>query len=65
MLTPGGVKHLTAARIAYRQPSRASQALATAQMSKAAQSAGVPLELIPAFGEGGTTALPGQTGRQP
>lgn len=49
LMTPAGVKYLTTARVAYRSPSRAAQSLAAAQLSKAAQSAGVPLEAIPAF----------------
>lgn len=49
MLNPASVKALTTARIAYRSPSRAAQSLVAAQLSKAAQSAGVPLEAIPAF----------------
>lgn len=49
MLTPEGVKYLTTARIAARSPSRASQALAVSQLTKAAQSAGIPLDALPAF----------------
>lgn len=49
LFTPGGVKALTAARQASQVPSRASQALALSQLSRAAQSAGVPFEAIPAL----------------
>lgn len=49
LFTPGGVRALTAARVASRTPSRASQALAVSQLTKAAQSAGIPLDAIPAL----------------
>ena len=51
LLTPGGSKALTTARLASRNPSKATQALAVAQITKAAQSAGIPLDAIPALGE--------------
>lgn len=56
LFTPGGVKALTTARVAARTPSKAARALAVSQITKAAQSAGVPLEAIPALaGEPETT----------
>lgn len=58
LFTPGGVKALTAARVASRTPSKASRALAVSQVSKAAQSAGVPLDAIPALAGEPETAPP-------
>lgn len=58
LFTPGAVRALTTARMAARNPSRASQALALSQLSKAAQSAGVPFEAIPALAGESETATP-------
>lgn len=51
MMTPAGVKALTQARVLASRPSVASRSLVMGQIGKAAQSAGVPLESIPAFAE--------------
>lgn len=56
LMTPQGVRWLTTARIASKSPSPAARALAVSNITKAAQSAGVPLEAIPAFGEETPTA---------
>lgn len=62
LLTPSGVKALTTARMASRNPSRASQALAMSQITRAAQTAGVSLESVPAFaGTGSAPATPSGT----
>jgi len=50
LLTPQGVKYLTEARVVNKSPSPAARAVAITNITKAAQSAGVPLEAIPALG---------------
>lgn len=49
LYNPEAVKALTTARYAARGPGKASQALAASQVARAAQSAGVSLEAIPAL----------------
>lgn len=51
LLTPDGVKALTTARVASKSASPAARTVALTNLTKAAQSAGVPLEAIPAFGQ--------------
>lgn len=49
LMTPNGVKWLTEARIVSKSQSPATRALAISNITKAAQSAGVPLDMIPAL----------------
>jgi hypothetical protein len=62
LMTENGVKWLTTARMVSKSPSQAARAMAAANLTKAAQSAGVPLEVIPAFAAGQTTAQSPQSG---
>lgn len=61
LMTPNGVRWLTEARTVSRSQSPAARALAVTNITRAAQSAGVPLEMIPAFGEDDQRSTPSQT----
>lgn len=64
LMTQQGVKWLTDARVVSKSPSPAARAVAVTNITKAAQSAGVPLEAIPALGEETPTRPPRRTGTQ-
>lgn len=49
LMTPGGVKALTTAHVASRSLAPSARVLALSNLTKAAQSAGVSLDAIPAF----------------
>lgn len=51
LFNPKAVNYLTQARMVGRAPSRAAQAAAMANLTKAAQSAGLSLDAMPAFAE--------------
>lgn len=61
LMTPDGVRYLTTARLAGKSSAAPARALAVAHITKAAQSAGIPLEAIPALGEERRRSTP--TGR--
>lgn len=62
LMTPQGVRWLTDARVVSQNPSPAATSVAIANITKAAQSAGVPLEAIPAIGEESPTPPAQRTG---
>lgn len=58
LLTPQGVKFLTSARVAGHFSSPLTRTFALGQLSRAAQSAGVPMDAIPALAESPEAARP-------
>lgn len=58
LMTPEGAKWLTTTRVTGKSPSPAARALAVTNLTKAAQSAGVPLDAIPALGEEQSPPMP-------
>lgn len=63
LMTPNGVKWLTEARKVGRSSSPAARTVAVTNLTKAAQSAGVPLEAIPVLTGEPQTAMPPGTRR--